>query len=675
MAGFKFFRSLFVLLLVTMLGACSEKELYVEGGDDGQNPGKDQYFGFETTAPRSLYVDYGVSGYKALIEVYAENPIEVINGNRVKKAGVEALFKAYTDENCVYNGDMSIPLDLKEVYLYTSYLGLPECVQLEVTDGKISFDLPALSSETRAITRAGASGKQQPYTVDKAKSIYSLCEWGKYGKITNKGYLINVNDYNLDNFLARLQAKIGKAGDKKDNTKYLSSEELTNISISKKAADGTDIEKAAIDLVFLNERAGYQNTLGYYYYKTGTTPDIASLPKYIIFPNTSIAWDDPYNSYYGNNSYRNAPLERGSKVRLKFFGDKYDEAANEYFLPGYTIGWFVISNAFSDREEVNVNKPVYYSNKSFNKGESRCMTIFDQKTQRMVVGFEDGDPNAHDSSYEDVLFYVESDPIKAIVDPEKPGVPSIDENEEIVIPDETMTKSGTIAFEDLWPSQGDYDLNDVVLTYQSTQTFNKDNKLVKIEDVFIPINDGAGIQSSFGYQLDGVLASNIESVVIDRPVWSSVNANLTSNNLEQAQQYAVIRLYDNVRDGFTQNIYKGGEFKVTISFNSQNSVDKSLLVPPYNPFIITNNANRKEVHLPKKTPTSLADMSMFGKYDDESVPEKNLYYVSSDAYPFAIDIPTLNYKVPAEKQRIDVVYPKFNNWVATQGAEDADWYK
>ncbi|RGN43380.1 MULTISPECIES: LruC domain-containing protein [unclassified Bacteroides] len=676
-----------ILLMITALAACSEKDLYDSGDDDGQKPATDQYFGFETTIARSLYVNYGVPGYKALIEVYAENPIEFVNGNRIKKENVNALFKAYTDDNCTFDGDMPIPSDLNEVYLYTSYLGLPECVELSIIDGKASFDLPALqqesTEETKALTRATTSGSTSPYVVDETKAIYSLCKWSKYGKIHEKGYMaidltVNSNGEYIAALLNRLQAKIGKAGNKKDNTKYLSNESQTNISISQKAADGSDIKGATIDLVFLNERAGYQNTFGYYYYKTGTTPDIATLPKYIIFPNVSIGGDDPYNSY-GNNSFNKAPLTLGCKVHLKFFGEGYDQAGSETFLPGYTIGWFLISNGFHDHKEVDVNKPIYYSNQSFNKGESRCMTLFDQKTQTIVIGFEDGDPGSHDSSYEDVLFYVDATPIKSIIDPESPNVPSIGD-EEIVFPNITMTKNGTIAFEDLWPSQGDYDMNDLVLTYQSTITFDKDNKAIKTEDIFTPINNGAGVDNAFGYQLDGVSATNLKSVSIERPTWASTpSANIGMYDVELGQRYAVFRLFDSTKDGFTgkDRVYKGGNFKITIEYNRDdyNSVDKSKLVAPYNPFIMPTSASRKEVHLPKKSPTSLADMSLFGKYDDKSVPEKGLYYVSSTNYPFAIDIPTMEYKVPAERERIDVVYPKFNNWVATQGAEDADWYK
>ena len=83
-----------------------------------------------------------------------------------------------------------------------------------------------------------------------------------------------------------------------------------------------------------------------------------------------------------------------------------------------------------------------------------------------------------------------------------------------------MTKNGTIAFEDLWPSQGDYDMNDLVLTYQSTITFDKDNKAIKTEDIFTPINNGAGVDNAFGYQLDGVSATNLKSVSIDVMLFS-----------------------------------------------------------------------------------------------------------------------------------------------------------
>ena len=38
----------------------------------------------------------------------------------------------------------------------------------------------------------------------------------------------------------------------------------------------------------------------------------------------------------------------------------------------------------------------------------------------------------------------------------------------------------SLAFEDLWPSRGDYDFNDLVIDYRFTEVLNKKNKIVRI---------------------------------------------------------------------------------------------------------------------------------------------------------------------------------------------------
>lgn len=45
--------------------------------------------------------------------------------------------------------------------------------------------------------------------------------------------------------------------------------------------------------------------------------------------------------------------------------------------------------------------------------------------------------------------------------------------------------------------------------------------------------------------------------------------------------------------------------------------------------------------------------------------------------PFAIHIPMdIDFIISSENEskRIDTLYPKFINWIATKGSEDADWY-
>ena len=102
------------------------------------------------------------------------------------------------------------------------------------------------------------------------------------------------------------------------------------------------------------------------------------------------------------------------------------------------------------------------------------------------------------------------------------------------------------------------------------------------------------------------------------------------------------------------------------------NVAKSITVD-YNPFIVENNdgsaPQRKEVHLPKQTPTALG-------WNEGNI---NQYYVDgmTGAYPFAIDIPRLNWELVTEGVAIgskNGEYPLFRNWADSFGGVNTDWY-
>lgn len=67
---------------------------------------------------------------------------------------------------------------------------------------------------------------------------------------------------------------------------------------------------------------------------------------------------------------------------------------------------------------------------------------------------------------------------------------------------------GTLAFEDLWPNTGDYDLNDLVVRYQTTRVEDTGG-YVKDLAVYGEIQArGAGIASGFGIEMPGLLLSS-----------------------------------------------------------------------------------------------------------------------------------------------------------------------
>ena len=110
--------SVFFLLLLCLITGCLKKEdLY--NPDFGKQPLPDpnEYFDFSMRTNVDLYVDYGISGFKALIEIYDEDPLASEDNQRLKKEGVEPLFKIYTDENGKFEGKMNIPAAVKSVYI------------------------------------------------------------------------------------------------------------------------------------------------------------------------------------------------------------------------------------------------------------------------------------------------------------------------------------------------------------------------------------------------------------------------------------------------------------------------------------------------------------------------------------------------------------------------------
>ena len=253
--------------------------------------------------------------------------------------------------------------------------------------------------------------------------------------------------------------------------------------------------------------------------------------------------------------------------------------------------------------------------------------------------------------------------------PEDPG-PSEEDN--------YTTYFGLLAFEDLWPDQGDYDLNDVVVYYQSRVYKNMQNRITSTIDEFTPYWDGAGYNNfnGFGYRLsvtpDKVTAVNI----------AYENYTFTASPLFQFDNKGLEERADNdnaiiiVADNMKQAVKQKGKFTVTTTFGTP-QIESAAMLPPYNPFIIINALNErgKELHLPNYVPTKRADSSHFGKGNDLTDESQQMYYISKDNMPYAINLPNIkDFDCSNEGIRIDEIYPNFTNWVKSNGNENTDWY-
>ena len=152
--------------------------------------------------------------------------------------------------------------------------------------------------------------------------------------------------------------------------------------------------------------------------------------------------------------------------------------------------------------------------------------------------------------------------------------------------------------------------------------------------------------------------------------------------LEKNQDKAVVILFDDIEQAVAR-----GPVTVEIELDGRLSMDKVTRKSLYNPFIcvgdkgFVSGAVRKEIHLTNYAPTSLADPYPFGRNDDKSSLDKAgnpigpYYYATSELYPFAIDLPVTDFRIPDEMVKIDVFYPDFADWVKSRGEKHKEWYK
>tara|TARA_R110001632_G_scaffold64960_6_gene154223 strand:+ start:2137 stop:4143 length:2007 start_codon:yes stop_codon:yes gene_type:complete len=221
--------------------------------------------------------------------------------------------------------------------------------------------------------------------------------------------------------------------------------------------------------------------------------------------------------------------------------------------------------------------------------------------------------------------------------------------------------AGTIAFEDLWPSAGDYDFNDMALNYQAIAVLNAQNLAVQVDFICRVKSNGAGYTNGLGIEIEGLSPSLVESVT--GTFFTENYIVLESNGTEANQENAVIIFSDNV-----DNLLN--ETTISIKFTQPISTDV-LGVAPFNPFIIINKNRAKEVHLPKAHITSLGN-NIFNVDGVNRDPDGD--FISENGFPWAISI-IHDFKVPKENISIIEAYNFFSDWANSGGVVNKDWYK
>ncbi|MEJ7694464.1 LruC domain-containing protein, partial [Daejeonella sp.] len=205
-------------------------------------------------------------------------------------------------------------------------------------------------------------------------------------------------------------------------------------------------------------------------------------------------------------------------------------------------------------------------------------------------------------------------------------------------PSAGLETGATVAFEDQWPKKGDYDMNDLVMSYRYKIVTNSQNKVVQVVGDYNLMAAGGEFKNGFG---------------IEFPVSRASVSGLTGGTLETGQSKAVVIFFTDMHTQLANFNTRPGDpvsapKSYTVSFNiSSGPLLSTFGLGAYNPFIWNSgitNGRGYEIHLPGKTPTDLASTALFGTLDDSTNPSLSKYYVTSTGLPWAINIPIKPFK-------------------------------
>lgn len=648
------------LLLVLGAGSSCTKNDVPDGPgtpeEKAYNP-----FGFTTGQATALEISYtNMDGMSAPVyfEIYDRCPVETTadGSSYVRVEGVEPIYADITREDGTFRGKIELPAYLTKAWVYTPAFYAQTLLEASITDGVLRAADEAAPAQTAASTRA--QYESEAVTRDGWKPYLGTYD-KKNGSINYK----YTGELRAKNFAGLYTAHASVINTKRDcPEEYRSSSDLLIT------------EPAEIAVTFLGSNTCWNCSMGYYYYPDGQKPaSLQDADVILIFPNTQ-------DGRWSNNislSSRYKGVNRGEAVQLKYFPDINDPKSGTTAFPAnMRIGFVLACNAWTNRLPGFTQSKGYRAatssglsiddnGRSFDEPRTAVYRYIDKKKDINAVMFSFEDYTS-DENFSDVVFTLNSNPIEAVTTP--PSVETDGDNKQTVKFDR-----GIYSFEDLWPSRGDFDMNDVLVKSSYEKTFGE--KGVYGESFLYKTfpNSTTGLENGLAVTLEGPAASaSIECYVMSPS--SALNPTPEFEKTEFRREGNVLFLTTNVKQG------AGSIYKITANYPSpvaEGSVCK--------PFIFRQkdgNDKRWELHLPFEAPTAGVDMSYFGQSDDRSVPEEGVYYVRELKYPFAFFLsgatesdvsPLLD---PAnEKVAIDVLFPDYEEWALSQGAKNKDWYK
>ncbi len=257
----------------------------------------------------------------------------------------------------------------------------------------------------------------------------------------------------------------------------------------------------------------------------------------------------------------------------------------------------------------------------------------------------------------------------------------------------------TLAYEDLWPIEGDFDMNDVVFHYRTVSVI-KDGELLRVDVYGQLLAIGASYHNGFAIRIPDVQANDLDISKM-RFRYTTLDENGNGAAAEQASPIEsdsdelIAIIAEDVWDLVSTSceLYRTDAdctdhiqfaFELSLPFTSpQPSGSISAL---YDPFIFatasrfhgnlfTSHPGREwEVHLADVPPTEQANASFFNQQEDTSDFSIERFYKNSNNLPWSMEVAT-EWKHPRSGVDLLKAYPDFEGYVTSNKASNTDWYQ